>query len=116
MANKKNTKNKNNNQGQSKFALYNLAGQIKSYYLVDKVPFEPKTDDIGKPNIAHSSIIIDRSGSMYSDIESLKENLIKLLTLEEYNNSQLIVSLISYSSQRDVTCHFPVSIFGKNFN
>ena len=106
MANKKTTKNNTNNTLQSKFTLYNFAGVAKGYYLVDKVPFKPRTEDQGKPNIAHSIMIIDRSGSMYYDIEALKENLIKLLTLEEYNNSQLIVSLISYSSQRDVICHF----------
>ncbi len=53
-----------------------------------------------------SIIIIDRSGSMYYDLEPLKETLIKLLTLDEYNNYQLIVSLISYASNRDVICHF----------
>lgn len=117
MPTKKTSKKTTDNRLQSKFTLYNFAGQAKGYYLVDKIPFEQKQDAQDKPNIAHSIIIIDRSGSMYYDIESLKDNLIKLLTLEEYNNSQLIVSLISYSSQRDVTCHFqrvPITLIMKS--
>ena len=100
------TRKKPNAQQQSKFAIYNFAGEIKSYYLVDKVPLVIEKENKGKLDIPHSIIIIDRSGSMYGDIEDLKENLIKLLTLEEYNNSQLIISIISYSSENDVICHF----------
>src|SRR5207244_12099546 len=55
---------------------------------------------------AHSIIVIDRSGSMYRSIEDLKTNLLKLLTLDEYSNSDLLVTLISYSSQGDLTVHF----------
>ena len=43
---------------------------------------------------------------MSYDIQALKETLIKLLTLDEYINFQLVVTLISYSSKGDVTCHF----------
>ncbi|MBD2136559.1 VWA domain-containing protein [Anabaena sp. FACHB-1237] len=90
----------------TKFAIYNLAGKEKSYYLAEKITVEIKPEAIPKKAIAHSIIIIDRSGSMYYDIEALKETLIKLLTLDEYSNSQLVVTLISYSSKGDVTCHF----------
>lgn len=90
----------------TKFAMYNLAGKEKSYYLAEKVTVEFQPEAIPKKAIAHSIIIIDRSGSMCGDIEALKETLIKLLTLDEYSNSQLVVSLISYSSKGDVTCHF----------
>ena len=91
---------------QSKFVLYNFAGEPKGYYLVDRKPLEPKQLESAKPGIAHSIVIMDRSGSMYSDLGSLKENLIKLLTLDEYINSNLLITLISYSSRRDVVCHF----------
>ncbi|MBD2627805.1 vWA domain-containing protein [Trichormus variabilis] len=90
----------------TKFAVYNLAGKEKAFYLAEKVNLEIKPDAIPKKMIAHSIIIIDRSGSMYGDIEALKETLIKLLTLDEYSNSELVISLISYSSKGDVTCHF----------
>ncbi|WP_333026264.1 MULTISPECIES: VWA domain-containing protein [unclassified Microcoleus] len=90
----------------TKFTLYNFAGNEKAFYLVDRINLERKPGDIPEKSIAHSIIIIDRSGSMYSDLKPLKETLIKLLTLDEYNNYQLIVSLISYADNGDVICHF----------
>ncbi|MEG3843140.1 VWA domain-containing protein [Microcoleus sp. herbarium14] len=90
----------------TKFTLYNFAGNEKAFYLVDRTNLERKPGDIPEKSIAHSIIIIDRSGSMYSDLKPLKETLIKLLTLDEYNNYQLIVSLISYAGNGDVICHF----------
>lgn len=90
----------------TKFTLYNFAGKAKSFYLVDRINLERKPGDIPEKSVAHNIIIIDRSGSMYYDLEPLKDTLIKLLTLDEYNNYQLLVSLISYASHGDVTCHF----------
>ena len=90
----------------TKFTLYNFAGNAKAFYLVDRINLERKPGDIPEKSVAHSIIIIDRSGSMYYDLEPLKETLIKLLTLDEYNNYQLIVSLISYADKGDVICHF----------
>lgn len=90
----------------SKFTLYNFVGEEKAYYLVDRINLERSPDNIPKNSVAHSVIIIDRSGSMSADIKALKETLIKLLTLDEYINFQLVVTLISYSSKGDVTCHF----------
>ncbi|MEG3990357.1 VWA domain-containing protein [Microcoleus sp. S28C3] len=90
----------------TKFTLYNFAGNAKAFYLVDRINLERKPSDIPEKSVAHSIIIIDRSGSMYYDLEPLKETLIKLLTLDEYNNYQLIVSLISYADKGDVICHF----------
>lgn len=90
----------------TKFTLYNFAGNAKAFYLVDRINLERKPGDIPEKSVAHSIIIIDRSGSMYYDLEPLKETLIKLLTLDEYNNYQLIISLISYADKGDVICHF----------
>ncbi|MEG4068498.1 VWA domain-containing protein [Microcoleus sp. Pol11C2] len=90
----------------TKFTLYNFAGSAKAFYLVDRINLERTPGDIPEKSVAHSIIIIDRSGSMYSALDPLKETLIKLLTLDEYNNYQLIVSLISYASNGDVICHF----------
>lgn len=109
MAKKASKKSSQNTQAtanyKTKFALYNFAGQEKAYYLVDRVNLETP-DDICQKSVAHSIIIIDRSGSMYYDIQALKETLIKLLTLDEYINFQLVITLISYSSKGDVSCHF----------
>lgn len=91
---------------QSKFILYNFAGKEKAYYLVDRINLEKRTEVISEKSVAHSIIIIDRSGSMYFDLAPLKEMLIKLLTLDEYNNYQLLISLISYADKGDVICHF----------
>jgi von Willebrand factor type A domain len=90
----------------TKFTLYNLLGQEKAYYLVDKVNLEKECGKSFSKSVSHSIIVIDRSGSMCNDIEDLKATLIKLLTLDEYLNFQLVISLISYSSKGDVTCHF----------
>ncbi|MBR8838571.1 MAG: VWA domain-containing protein [Stigonema ocellatum SAG 48.90 = DSM 106950] len=90
----------------TKFTLYNFAGKEKAYYLVDRLNLERSRNDIPEKSVAHSIIIIDRSGSMYYDIQPLKETLIKILTLDEYINFQLVTTLISYSSKGDVTCHF----------
>jgi Mg-chelatase subunit ChlD len=90
----------------TKFTLYNFAGQEKSFYLADRIPLERKQVALPENSVAHSLIILDRSGSMSEDIGALKTTLIKLLTLDEYRNIQLLVSLISYSSRGDVTCHF----------
>ncbi|MDF5722546.1 MAG: VWA domain-containing protein [Rhizonema sp. PD37] len=96
--------NKSTNQ-KTKFTLYEFAGKEKAYYLVDRVNIE-RSNSPWEQAVAHSIIIIDRSGSMSYDIQALKETLIKLLTLDEYINFQLVVTLISYSSKGDVTCHF----------
>ena len=90
----------------TKFTLYNFAGREKAYYLVDRINLERKPTEVSEKSVAHSIIIIDRSGSMYLDLAPLKETLIKLLTLDEYNNYQLLITLISYADKGDVICHF----------
>jgi Mg-chelatase subunit ChlD len=91
---------------QTKFTLYNLAAKEKAYYLVERNELNIPSNNSTSKAVAHSIIIIDRSGSMYYDIQALKDTLIKLLTLDEYINFQLVVTLISYSSKDDLTCHF----------
>jgi Mg-chelatase subunit ChlD len=93
----------------TRFVLYNLAGEPKAYYRVDRQRLSEKQGNSKSEAveaIAHSIIAIDRSGSMYHDITPLKETLIKLLTLEEYSHSQLVITLISYSSQGNLIAHF----------
>jgi von Willebrand factor type A domain len=105
VVNSQNRISKSTNNNRRKFTLYNLAGKEKAYYLVDKVNLQINVE-ISEKAVAHSIIIIDRSGSMSYDIAALKDTLIKLLTLDEYINFQLVITLISYSSKKDVTCHF----------
>ena len=90
----------------SKFTLYNLLGQPRAYYLVEpaELPREPAKKKT--KTVAHSVIVVDRSGSMYSDLPGTKETLLKILTLDEYAQFNLVVTLISYSSEGDVKAHF----------
>jgi Mg-chelatase subunit ChlD len=90
----------------SRFVLYNLLGKERSYYQVRRFNLQRPAEPVSEKSVAHSIIIIDRSGSMYAWLEDLKETLIKLLTLEEYQNFDLLVTLISYSSEGDCRVHF----------
>jgi Mg-chelatase subunit ChlD len=89
----------------SRFTLFNLLGKPRAYYLVEPTELsrEPAKS---KKAVAHSIIVVDRSGSMYGAIADTKETLLKILTLDEYSQFNLLVTLISYSSQGDVICHF----------
>lgn len=90
----------------TKFTLFNLLGKERAYFLVDRADVERPSQKVSEKGVAHSIVVIDRSGSMYSYIEDLKDTLIKLLTLDEYSQFDLVVTLISYSSQGDVAVHF----------
>ena len=89
----------------SKFTLYNLLGQPRSYYLVEPSALPVGAAKGGK-SVAHSIIVVDRSGSMYSALAATKDTLLKVLTLDEYAQYDLIVTLLSYSGSGDVKCHF----------
>jgi hypothetical protein len=101
------TSSKTASKPRTKFTLYNFAGSEKAYYFVDRINLERKPGEGPEKSVSHSIIIIDRSGSMYSDLAPLKATLVKLLTLDEYNNYQLLITLISYADKGDVICHFP---------
>jgi Mg-chelatase subunit ChlD len=91
----------------TKFKLYNLLGDERAYYQVECFELEkPSAKPVRNKQVAHSILIIDRSGSMAPHVEDLKETLVKLLTLDEYSQYDLLVTLISYSSQGDCTVHF----------
>ena len=93
-----------------KFALYDYNGKPKSFFIArpTKLPAPAVSSEMG-----HHVVIIDRSGSMWgSPITETKVMVEKVLTVEEYKDSEMLVSLISYSSQGDYTVHFeriPVS-------
>lgn len=89
----------------AKFALYNYAGKPVAHYLVDTQVVEEEAV-VEVQQVSHHIVIVDRSGSMYSEMEPLKNTLLKLLTLEEYESAEMLVSLVSYSSQGDCTVHF----------
>ena len=62
---------------------------------------------VGPPELAHHIMIVDRSGSMYGDIDALKQSIEQVLTVEEMQgNSSVKTTLISFSSHGDVTMHW----------
>lgn len=88
-----------------RFATRNFKSTPVQHFIVESEDLggvAPVT--IKKPS--HHIIILDRSGSMYYDLESLKGTLEKLLTLAEFNDDTQRISLISYSSSGDVKLHF----------
>ena len=90
----------------TKFTLYNLLGKERAYYLVDRADLERPSQKVSEKSVAHSIVIIDRSGSMGRDLKALKEILVKLFTLDENSRTNLLLTLLSYASQGDLTVHF----------
>lgn len=86
-----------------KFALRDFNGKPVSYYVARGVT-PPKP--VVEKQIAHHIVVVDRSGSMYGVIADTKAMVEKVMTIEEYKDSELLLSLISYSSEGDVTTHF----------
>lgn len=89
----------------AKFPLYDYTGKPVRFFLVDQRSVSMDQTHVA-PEVAHHVFIVDRSGSMYYDMKDMRAMLEKLLTIEEFRNSELLCSLISYSSQGDTTLHF----------
>ena len=90
--------------GSTRFHLHGFDGNIRATYDVTHSTVEG--DAASKKSIGHHIMVVDRSGSMYGDIGALKDTIIRILTLDEYRGSDMLVSLVSYSSSGDVTVHF----------
>ena len=86
-----------------KFALYDFTGTPKEFYFVDEVEV-PKP--VLEPTMSHHVVIVDRSGSMYSAMKDTRAMVEKVMVAEEFTNSELLLTLISYSSKGDFTTHF----------
>lgn len=85
-----------------KFALYDYLGRPKAHYTVEEVAIAAP---VPAKQTSHHILVLDRSGSMYGDLPAVKTMVEKVLTLEEYKSADMLVSVISYSSQGDVTTH-----------
>ena len=87
----------------TKFALYDFNGTPTAHYVVDTI-------DVPKPalekTVSHHIVIIDRSGSMWGVMDSTKAMVEKVMTVEEFQHSEMLLTLISYSSFGDYTTHF----------
>lgn len=89
----------------TKFALHNFKGTPTRFFRCEAEDLSTQgTVEVRKPS--HHVLVLDRSGSMYGDIDEVKSTVEKLLTLSEFKDPTLKISLISYSSQGDVKLHF----------
>jgi hypothetical protein len=87
----------------SKFTLYNFYGDPIAYYLVTEAT-PPKPVLTSEPT--DYIVVVDASGSMYGVMRETRAMVEKVLTVEEFNNDKMRVTLISYSSRGDVIVHF----------
>lgn len=88
-----------------RFPLRKFDGTAFRYYLADSEDLAgAQQQDVGQTS--HHILIVDCSGSMYGDIRDVRETIQKVLTLEEFQNADQLVSLISYASMGDVKIHF----------
>jgi Mg-chelatase subunit ChlD len=85
-----------------KFALYDYLGRPKGHYTVEEVALAAP---VPAKQSSHHIVVLDRSGSMYGDLPAVKTMVEKVLTLEEYRDTDMLVSVVSYSSAGDVTTH-----------
>ena len=88
---------------ETKFALYDFAGKPREFYYVDEIAV-PKP--VLEPTVSHHIVIVDRSGSMWGVMNDTKAMVEKVMTVEEFTSSGLLLTLISYSSKGDYTVHF----------
>lgn len=88
-----------------KFTVYDFAGEPYRHYLCEELDLHT-TKPTKKRQPAHHCMIVDASGSMYNDMPDVRATLEKICTLDEYNNPDLRLSLISFSSSGDVKLHF----------
>lgn len=86
----------------TKFALYDYLGRPKAHYTVEEVAIAAP---VPAKQTSHHILVLDRSGSMYGDLPAVKTMVEKVLTLEEYKNADMLISVLSYSSSGDVTTH-----------
>ena len=91
----------------TKFTLRNFKGSPTRHFRVEAEDLSPVAGEVQTGRkVSHLALVVDRSGSMYGDIDSVKSTIEKLLTLSEFKDQGIKVSLISYSSQGDVKLHF----------
>ena len=64
------------------------------------------------PELTNHKVVVDRSGSMYLDIQGMKDALKQVFAVEAVTNKDVTTDLYSFSSHGDVTQHWagvPVS-------
>jgi len=88
-----------------KFALHNYGGKAVRFFTVEAQDIESnKAEAENAPS--HHIAILDVSGSMWGDLDAVKNIIEKVFTAEEFNDPAMKISLITYSSSGDVRIHF----------
>ena len=75
---------------QSFVILRDLRGKPKALLRYERV--EPQRHAV--PPKSHHVVVVDRSGSMYGDMEQMRQLLSKLLAVEEFHRTDLHVFLL----------------------
>ena len=88
-----------------KFALHNYGGTPVKFFTVEGQDVKP-TSGSGDVAPSHHIAILDVSGSMWTDLPSVKSIIEKVFTAEEFNDPAMTISLITYSSHGDCRVHF----------
>ena len=65
------------------------------------------------PEVTHHVMVVDRSGSMWGDIEKLKQSIEQAMAVESFQNENVLTTLISFSGHGDVTLHWSKVPVGK---
>jgi Mg-chelatase subunit ChlD len=88
----------------SSLTLYNFLGTPKKHFDVLVEDIDTSSMKMEKA-LSHLIFVLDASGSMYYDMPALRTLVEKLLTLEEYRDSGLMASVLSFSSSGDLIEH-----------
>jgi len=85
--------------------LVDLAGKILSQLQARLIPVD-RSKSSKAPELSHLLMVVDRSGSMYGDMAAMRAMIRQVLTLKDFENADLLISLVSYSGTGDVKTHF----------
>lgn len=83
------------------------SNQAPFYYTMKLLKPPVQAAQPPKPEVAHHILVIDRSGSMYSDMDALKASIEQVLAVSATVGSGTVeTTLISFSSSGDLTLHW----------
>jgi len=85
-----------------------LRGERK-LYLLDPIP-NPTEGPKPSKSVSHHVLIVDRSGSMWGDINDLKATILQALAVDSAVNGDPLITLVTFSNMvRKVFCRVPLS-------
>lgn len=87
------------------FPLATLSGSFPTSITANPLPIN-RAKPVKAPEMSHLIMVVDRSGSMYSDIKAMRQTIGQVLAVQEFKDAELLISLVSYSGTGDVKTHF----------